>query len=583
MKPTGQRVFRGIGASPGGAIGNAFLFVPQKVRISRRPIEPEQVEQETRNLRNALETVRDDIAQLSSKISTDENYRGIFEAYELVLDDPTLVKSAEDIIRQWKYPAAYAYSLALGQMQTVIENLPDELLRSRARDLQDIKKRVVEKLTGQQENPLTLIDHECIIVAHDLAPSDTVLLKREMVKGIITEVGSKTSHTAILAQALNIPAVVGTTNIMEFLREGDNVLIDGYDGAVILHPHQIALEAMERAWGRALAREQSQLESVNLPAVTLDGFHTEVTVNIEFTDEVEQMKKYGGEGVGLFRTEFLFMNQQILPTEEQQFQIYSDLAKETLPYAAIIRTVDLGGDKFASELDIPTEVNPFLGWRGIRLSLARQDMFRAQLRAILRASVHGKLRVMFPMISDVSEVITARAIMDEERQKLIADGIPSDPTLEVGVMIEVPSAALSVRLLAPHVDFFSIGTNDLIQYTLAVERGNERIAYLYEPFHPSVLRLLREVIETAHRNYLWVGLCGEMAGMPLAIPLLLGMGLDEFSVPPRSVPLVKFMVRSLNYADMRKLVAKVAQLATADEIRDAIRGQMQNSTLGSLI
>ncbi len=476
-------------------------------------------------------------------------------------------------------PAAYSYSLTLGQMLNVIENLPDEMMRSRARDLRDIQRRVVEKLTGQEENPLANLEQECIIVAHDLAPSDTALLKRNLVLAIVTEVGSKSSHTTILAQALNIPAVVGTTDITQSLQDGDTLLVDGYEGVLVLNPHPVAEEAMQRSWAHARAKEQAQLEAVELPAETLDGFLSTVSVNIEFPEELEQMKKYGGRGIGLYRTEFLYMNQKELPGEEKQFNIYAEIAEGVLPWSAIIRTVDLGGDKFASDLDIPTEVNPYLGLRGIRLSLARQDIFRTQLRAILRASVHGNLRIMFPMISDVGEVIAARKILDEEKAKLVAEGTPVDPNLQVGVMIEVPSAALTVKLMAPHVDFFSIGTNDLIQYSLAVERGNQRIAYLYQPFHPCILNLIREVIETAHRNYLWVGLCGEMAGFPLAVPILIGLGLDEFSVPPRAVPRVKDIIRSLRYEDMRKLAYQLCRLGSEEEILDAVRHSLPRNLM----
>jgi phosphoenolpyruvate-protein phosphotransferase (PTS system enzyme I) len=572
-------MYRGIGASPGGVVGNVCLFLPQKVRISRRPIPPDQTETEIKALQNALAEVMQDIHELSLKMDADKAYTGIFDAYELIIDDPTVLKQTEDIIRQWNYPAAYSYSLTLGQMLNVIENLPDEMMRSRARDLRDIQRRVVEKLTGQQENPLANLDQECIIVAHDLAPSDTALLKRDLVLAIVTEVGSKSSHTTILAQALGIPAVVGTTDITQSLQDGDTLLVDGYEGVLVFQPHPVAEEAMKRSWARAQAKEQSQLAAVELPAETLDGFLATVSVNIEFPEEIEQMKKYGSRGIGLYRTEFLYMNQKELPGEEKQYKIYAEIAQGTLPWSAIIRTVDLGGDKFASDLDIPTEVNPYLGLRGIRLSLARQDIFRTQLRAILRASVHGNLRIMFPMISDVGEVIAARKILDEEKEKLIAEGTPVDPNLQVGVMIEVPSAALTVKLLAPHVDFFSIGTNDLIQYAMAVERGNQRIAYLYQPFHPCILNLIREVIETAHRNYLWVGLCGEMAGFPLAVPILIGLGLDEFSVPPRAVPRVKDIIRSLRYEDMRKLAYRLCRLGSEEEILDAVRHSLPRNLI----
>nr|HPJ72406.1 phosphoenolpyruvate--protein phosphotransferase [bacterium] len=428
-------------------------------------------------------------------------------------------------------------------------------------------RRVMHNLTGQQRATLSSLEEISVVVAHDLSPSDTALMHREMVVGFVTDVGGRTSHTAIMARSLAIPAVVGVGNISGVAEDGEPVVVDGNRGRVILNPSRATLARIEKE-KRELAENERMLSFLrDKPAETKDGFRVTLASNIELPEDINSVIASGAEGVGLFRTEYLFLNRDDLPSEEEQFQAYSYVAEKAQPHSVIIRTLDVGGDKFVSQLDISRELNPFLGWRAVRFCLERTDIFKNQLRAILRAGRAGNVKVLFPLVSGKAELRRILQVWEEAKGEVEKDRSDPLPEIEVGIMIEVPSAAVLADNLAEAVDFFSIGTNDLIQYTLAVDRVNEKIAYLYEPLHPAVLQLIRGTIDAAHRNNIWVGMCGEMAGDPIAVPILLGMGLDEFSVSPVAVPLVKKVIRSLTIPRARDLAESILGLSQASEIR----------------
>jgi len=568
----GERIFHGIAVSPGVCRGKILVLVDNRVdSIPRHTITDEDVPQQILRLEQAITETRRQLLAVQEKVSTGMGAKDatIFDAHLLVLEDPTLLDEVRLYVEKEKVNIDFAFAKVSEKYAKVLETIDDEYMRERAADVRDVTERLLQNLLGTfQELDLKHLKEPYIIVAHDLAPSRTALLDKKNVLGFVTDVGSKTSHTAIMARSLRIPAVVGLPNASTELRNGQYALLDGYHGHIVVNPTDQTLFEYGQLVRRQVSLEEKLRDTVDKPAVTLDGVRLTLSANIEQATDAEAVKASGAEGVGLFRTEYLFLNSETLPTEEEQYQAYRSAAAALKPAPVIIRTLDLGGDKFMSHLTVPSEMNPFLGWRAIRFCLQEKEIFRAQLRAILRASAEGNIKIMYPMISCLDELIQANALLDTYREELRREGVPFDDKLEVGAMIEIPSAALTADALAKRVQFFSIGTNDLIQYTLAVDRLNEKIAHLYEPTNPSILRLIKMTADAAHAAGIWVGVCGEMAGDPLMIPLLLGLGVDELSVTPQSVTQIKYLIRRVKMSEAREIAAAALQSESGTDILD---------------
>ena len=491
----------------------------------------------------------------------------IFDAHLLVLEDPMLIDEVTRLIQEQKLNAEFAFHQVAEKYGATLSSMDDEYLRERAADLRDVTARVLDNLLGRTtETEVHKLREPCIIISYDLAPSTTALLDRKLVLGFATDAGSKTSHTAIMARSLQIPAVVGLHDASKQLKTGQYVLIDGYNGLLIVNPTDQTLFEYGQLVRKQVNLEEKLRDLRDKPAITLDGVRIMLSANIEQAVDAEHVLACGAEGVGLFRTEYFYLNRETLPTEEEQFQAYRQVAAALKPNPVVIRTVDLGGDKFISHLSMPQELNPFLGWRAIRFCLQERDIFRAQLRAILRASVEGNIKMMYPMISGLEELNQANALVEECRRELQARNVPIGDSIEVGAMIEIPSAVLAADSLARRVKFFSIGTNDLIQYSLAVDRLNEKIAHLYEPTHPAIVRLLKTTVESGRRNGIRVAVCGEMAGDPALVPLLLGLGVDELSVAIPAVPRVKFLIRRIKVSEARELAEFALNCESGSEI-----------------
>jgi phosphotransferase system enzyme I (PtsI) len=561
--------FHGAGVSPGIARGPIHVVRDDLDDVMRYPIKPSQIAGEIARFEAALVQTRIQILEMQQEIAEAIGAKdaAIFDAHLLVVEDRTLIdevlrKLETDLCNvEWVFQeVATKYAETLGK-------IADPYLRERALDIQDVTRRIVRNLQGKAPKPLRGLTEPHILVAHNLTPSDTATMSHQQVLGIATDLGSRTSHTAILARSLNIPAIVGLHDATDKLETGQEVLLDGYDGVLIIDPKPETLSyygEIEASKGRVVQRLRELRET---KSTTRDGRHVVLSANIELPTEVEAVLANGAEGIGLYRTEFLFVNRDTLPSEEEQCETYRKVAEQVLPHPLIIRTFDLGGDKLAAgSVDIGDELNPFLGWRAIRFCLENIDIFKTQLRAILRAGVLGNVKIMFPMISGLEELRHAMSVLNECKEELRAAKIDIGKEMEAGAMIEIPSAAIASDMLAREVDFFSIGTNDLIQYTIAVDRVNERIAYLYEPTHPSVLRLLKLTADAAHANDIWVGVCGEMAGDVALAPLLLGLGVDELSVGATLVPQVKLAVQNLAMPECRQLVDEALKLSTASEI-----------------
>jgi len=564
-----MREFEGIPASAGIARGEAFLVARRDFAVERREITADEVPAEEARLTRAIAVTREEFATLRDEVSkNDAAIRAdILDAYMLILDDEMLVQNARTMVVAERVSAEYAFKTTLDGMLEVFSRMEDPYFRERAVDLRDVGNRVVMNLLGVAHRLFEELGPGTVVIAHDLSPSETAAMPRGNIAALVTEVGSRTSHTAIMAQAMEVPAVVGAAGIVGYVRAGDAVVVDGIQGRVYVDPPpDLAnrLAVRRREWEEEQRRRSLLVE---LPAVTRDGYRIELSANIEVLEELEAIKRHGCDGVGLYRTEFLYLHRQDLPSEEEQFTTYRKVAAAAQPHSAIIRTLDLGGDKFLSFPEMARELNPYLGLRAIRFCLVRDDIFRTQLRALLRASAYGKIKVMFPMISDLEELRAARRILTEVRDGLGREGLPFDDGMEVGIMVEVPSAALSADALARECDFFSLGTNDLIQYTLAADRGNEKIAYLYEPFHPAVLRLIKAAVDAARRSGIWVGVCGQMAADPKATVFLLGLSCDELSASPASVPVIKRAIRAARYADARIIAERVMRMDSAAEVR----------------
>jgi phosphotransferase system enzyme I (PtsI) len=569
LAAAGERVLRGIPVSPGVCRGKVIVLLKQLNRIPEQHLPEDQVQCEVHRLEQALMDTRRQIMEMQEEVNErlGAQEASIFDAHLLVLEDPMLIEEVTRRIVSEKVTAEYAFQQVADRFVQGLSAIDDEYLRERSADLRDVTQRILQNLTGAEHRThVHRITEPCIIISHDLSPSQTALLDKKFVLGFATDVGSKTSHTAIMARSLRIPAVVGLADATKELANGEYILLDGFNGVVVINPTDQTLFEYGQLARRQVTLEEKLSETRDQAAVTLDGARIILSANIEQPADAEAVTQSGAEGVGLFRTEYLFINREVLPTEEEQYQAYRQVAAALKSQPVIIRTLDLGGDKFLSHLQVPEEMNPFLGWRAIRFCLQEKDIFRAQLRAILRASAEGNIKMMYPMISCLDEVEQANALLEECKAELRKDNTPFNEGLEVGVMIEIPSAALAAASLARKVKFFSIGTNDLIQYALAVDRLNEKIAHLYEPAHPAILRLIQMTVEAAKSAGIWVGVCGEMAADPIMAPLLLGLGVDELSVAPLNVPRIKYLIRRIKLSEAKDVAQCALKCETPQEI-----------------
>jgi len=563
-------VLQGVGVSPGIVLGKVHVLVTEDEAVIERDITDEEVPREISRFQYALIATRHQIHAIQKQVAEalDQSSASIFDAHLLVVDDAAFV---DEVIRGLRTNLKNAESVlkrVAERYAGVLASLEDDYLRERATDVRDVARRILRNLSGDTVATLANLEEPCIIIAHDIPPSEAATMNSRVVRGICTDVGSPSSHTAIMARAMEIPAVVGLHNISVRVSQGDEVLIDGQGGMVILHPTEEQIERFGRIQQEKIDLS-SRLESLrDLKAETADGHIITLSANIELPQDVAGVTKYGAEGVGLFRTEFLYISAHDQPSESDQAAIYEKVAREIHPAPLIIRTVDLGGDKFITQVNMPkeAEANPFMGWRAIRFCLAHPDFFLKQLRAVLRASKMDNVKIMYPMISSAAEVQAANALLEQAKRELRGMEVPFNEKLEVGAMIEVPSAALTAELIAPHVSFFSIGTNDLVQYTLAVDRVNERVGYLYEPTHPAILKLIKLTTDAAHHHGIWTGVCGQMAGDPMLTPLLLGLGVDELSVSPNVTPLIKNVIRKMRMDEARKLAATALQCTTSETV-----------------
>jgi phosphoenolpyruvate-protein phosphotransferase (PTS system enzyme I) len=559
---------RGVGVAPGIAHGVVFLHHPDDEEPPKRKLDESEIPAEIARFEAALIATRAQILEMQQRIAEAIGAKdaSIFDAHLMVVEDHTLIDEVLRALQRERWNVEFIFSEVANRYAKTLSEIDDPYLRERAFDIYDVTRRVIRNLLGRSSKTLSQLDTPHVIVAHNLTPSDTAMLNRPMVLGIATDVGSRTSHTAIMARSLNIPAVVGLKDASITLKNGDHVLLDGSKGLIIVNPADQSLWEYGELEVKLEKVEEQLTVLRDTASVTADGKQIILSANIELPEDVPLVIEAGAQGIGLYRTEFFFLNKTELPDEEKQYEAYRAVAEALLPQPVIVRTLDLGGDKFLSHSHLPTEINPFLGCRAIRFCLERPDVFKAQLRAILRASALGNIRMMYPLISGLSELRQANEVLESCRSELRAEGVPFNENLEVGIMIEVPSAVLVADALAKEVDFFSIGTNDLIQYTIAVDRVNERIAHLYEPTHPAILRLMEMTVNAAHANDIWVGVCGEMAGEITLTPLLIGLGVDELSASPGLVPRVKKAVQTLDSKECASLLAEVRDLSSATEI-----------------
>ncbi len=559
---------KGIPAAPGIAIGKVHLFGAEDLLPKERDITEAQIPDEINKFKKILVSTRKEIIEIEKKISKEigVEHGKIFSAHLLVLEDSVLVQEVISRLKKKKKNIEVVFAEVLNKYIEALSKAKDEYLRDRVSDIADVGKRILRNLTGTGERNMEEFGDKAIIIAYDLSPSDTAMMHKGRIMGFATDIGGRTSHTAIMAKSLEIPAVVGLESITNLVQNGDEIIVDGLHGAVIINPSKKELDKYRKEKEKYDQLEHELNELKLLPSETVDKKKVIVAGNIELPEDVASVLSHGAEGIGLYRTEYFYMNRSDIPSEEEQFNAYKSVAMRVNQAPVVIRTLDLGGDKFLSQLEIPREMNPFLGWRAIRFCLERPDIFKVQLRAILRASIFGNIKMMYPMISGVQELRQANAVLEEVRGELRKKKVPFNENLQVGVMIEVPSAAVTSDILAKEVDFFSIGTNDLIQYSLAVDRVNEKIAYLYQPTHPAVLQLIRTVIENGHKEGIPVALCGEMAGDINLTLILLGLGLDEFSTSPIAVPEIKKIIRSVKYSEAKEIALKALTFATGPEV-----------------
>ena len=564
-------MYKGTGASPGIALGRALVIEHSELVIEKKTIE--NIDEEIQKLESAVKVSKEELTKVKEKALAElgEHEAEIIEAHLLVLEDPELIGSAISKIRDEKVNADYALNEIKEMFVAMFESMDNEYMRERAADIKDVTNRVLRHILGIKVVDLAGLDEEVVLIAHDLTPSDTATMNKNMVLGFLTDIGGRTSHTAIMARTLEIAAVVGLNDITKKVKDGDYIVFNGDTGEVIVNPDE-ETKAKYASLKEEFEEYRKSLELLKGQAsITTDGRHVELAGNIGSPNDVEGLIKNDAEGVGLYRTEFLYMDKEdSFPTEEEQYEAYKAVLEGMNNKPIVIRTLDIGGDKELPYFEMEAEMNPFLGYRAIRLCLDRKDIFKTQLRALYRASVHGKLRIMFPMISSLEELLDAKEVIKEVLKELDAENIAYSNDVEVGMMIEIPSAAVISDVLAKHVDFFSIGTNDLIQYTCAVDRMNQKISHLYNQFNPAVLRLIKMVIDNAHKEGKWVGMCGESAGDQRMIPILLGFGLDEFSMSPISILPARKLITSLSYADMQKFADEVLAMGTAKEIKEYV-------------
>jgi len=566
------RTYKGIGVSPGIAIGRAVIIEKRVASVYRVPIREEEVPAEVTRFMEALETTRDALLELKQKVSRSmgDEYASIFEAHAMIVSDASFADKVVQKIENEQVNAEWALAEVQEELQARFESFDDEYLRERTADVKDVAERVLVNLQGIAHHDLSEIKHDVVILADDLTPSDTVHFNRRPIVGFATEVGGRTSHTSIIAKSLFMPAVIGVPRLTKMVDNDELVIIDGYEGTVVVNPTPAMISEYESRVSRHVEAEQRLLENRELAAITKDQ-HSISQANIELIEELDDAQKFGAEGIGLYRSEFLYISTSPdLPTEEEHFNIYRKLAEATAPNWCVIRTFDLGGKKLAREVMGSKEDNPVLGLRALRLCMQHRDMFKTQLRALLRASAFGKIKIMFPLVSGVQELRQVKTLVREIRLELDADGIAYNRELQIGIMIEVPSAAVIADLLATEADFFAIGTNDLIQYSLAIDRGNENVSYLYEPLHPALLRLIKGVIDAGKHAGIPVSMCGEMAADPIYAIVLLGLGLEIYSMNPSSIPVVKNVIRSVRYKDCKRIAEMALQKKTAQEIEEFV-------------
>ncbi|HCZ3680789.1 TPA: phosphoenolpyruvate--protein phosphotransferase [Staphylococcus aureus] len=571
-----SKLIKGIAASDGVAIAKAYLLVEPDLTFDKNE-KVTDVEGEVAKFNSAIEASKVELTKIrnNAEVQLGADKAAIFDAHLLVLDDPELIQPIQDKIKNENANAATALTDVTTQFVTIFESMDNEYMKERAADIRDVSKRVLSHILGVELPNPSMIDESVVIVGNDLTPSDIAQLNKEFVQGFATNIGGRTSHSAIMSRSLEIPAIVGTKSITQEVKQGDMIIVDGLNGDVIVNPTEDELIAYQDKRERYFADKKELQKLRDADTVTVDGVHAELAANIGTPNDLPGVIENGAQGIGLYRTEFLYMGRDQMPTEEEQFEAYKEVLEAMGGKRVVVRTLDIGGDKELSYLNLPEEMNPFLGYRAIRLCLAQQDIFRPQLRALLRASVYGKLNIMFPMVATINEFREAKAILLEEKENLKNEGHDISDDIELGIMVEIPATAALADVFAKEVDFFSIGTNDLIQYTLAADRMSERVSYLYQPYNPSILRLVKQVIEASHKEGKWTGMCGEMAGDETAIPLLLGLGLDEFSMSATSILKARRQINGLSKNEMTELANRAVDCATQEEVIELVNNYVK--------
>ncbi|HFE5284567.1 TPA: phosphoenolpyruvate--protein phosphotransferase [Staphylococcus aureus] len=571
-----SKLIKGIAASDGVAIAKAYLLVEPDLTFDKNE-KVTDVEGEVAKFNSAIEASKVELTKIrnNAEVQLGADKVAIFDAHLLVLDDPELIQPIQDKIKNENANAATALTDVTTQFVTIFESMDNEYMKERAADIRDVSKRVLSHILGVELPNPSMIDESVVIVGNDLTPSDTAQLNKEFVQGFATNIGGRTSHSAIMSRSLEIPAIVGTKSITQEVKQGDMIIVDGLNGDVIVNPTEDELIAYQDKRECYFADKKELQKLRDADTVTVDGVHAELAANIGTPNDLPGVIENGAQGIGLYRTEFLYMGRDQMPTEEEQFEAYKEVLEAMDGKRVVVRTLDIGGDKELSYLNLPEEMNPFLGYRAIRLCLAQQDIFRPQLRALLRASVYGKLNIMFPMVATINEFREAKAILLEEKENLKNEGHDISDDIELGIMVEIPATAALADVFAKEVDFFSIGTNDLIQYTLAADRMSERVSYLYQPYNPSILRLVKQVIEASHKEGKWTGMCGEMAGDETAIPLLLGLGLDEFSMSATSILKARRQINGLSKNEMTELANRAVDCATQEEVIELVNNYVK--------